>query len=117
IFEVIYRIDPNITKSADALRGSLQKKNTELIYFGRNSTYGLEVWEYEKENIKGGTIRSIVFDYLSNKDTPVHFSEITELVLKYRPKSNDKSIYNNLRIDESETFIFFKNSYVGLKNK
>ena len=40
-----------------------------------------------------------------------------EYVLKYRPNSNEKSIYYNLRIDDSETFSFYKNSYIGLKRK
>ena len=78
--------------------------------------FGLKKWENELEDFKGGTIRSISTEFLEQSDNPKHISEITEYVLKYRPNSNEKSIYYNLRIEESETFSFFKNSKLKLRN-
>jgi hypothetical protein len=113
IYKLIELNYPKVTKSQDALRGSLQR-TPEIIYFGRNSTYGLKKWETEKEGIKGGTIRSIVIKFLELESKPIHISKITKHVLQYRPDSNEKSIYYNLKMDESNSFIFFKKSHVGL---
>jgi hypothetical protein len=116
IFNYIEKDFPEITKSKEALRGSLQR-TSEIIYFGRSSTYGLKKWENEEDGIKGGTIRSIVIKFLELESEPIHISKITKHVLKYRPDSNQKSIYYNLKMDESNSFIFFKESYVGLIQK
>jgi hypothetical protein len=77
----------------------------------------LKKWDYEKENIKGGTIRSIVQEFLENHSTPVHIKKITEFVLKYRPESNSGSIITNLKLDKHDIFVFFNDSYVGLESK
>ncbi len=116
IYRLIEKDYPEITKSKEALRGSLQR-TPEIIYFGRSSTYGLKKWETEKEGIKGGTIRSIVINFLELETEPIHISKISKHVLQYRPDSNEKSIYYNLKMDESNSFIFFKDSYVGLIQK
>lgn len=116
IYKLIEKDFPEITKRKDALRGSLQR-TPEIIYFGRSSTYGLKKWETEKEGIKGGTIRSIVINFLELESVPIHISKISNHVLQYRPDSNEKSIYYNLKMDESNSFIFFKDSYVGLIQK
>lgn len=107
---------PDIWINIDSLRSSLLREDL-FVSIGRKSTYGLKKWEVEKENFKGGTIRSISEEYLEKLENPAHISSITEEVLKYRPKTNSKSILHNLKLDESKTFIFFQNSYVGLKRK
>lgn len=116
IYKLIEKDFPEITKSKEALRGSLQR-TPEIIYFGRSSTYGLKKWETEKEGIKGGTIRRIVIKYLELESEPIHISKISNHVLQYRPDSNEKSIYYNLKIDKSNSFVFFKDMYIGLKRK
>ncbi|AXE17953.1 hypothetical protein DR864_09505 [Runella rosea] len=116
IYNLIQKDYPEITKSVDSLRGSLQR-TSEIIYFGRSSTYGLKKWEKEKDNIKGGTIRQIVIEYLENNSSPQHISKIASYVLQFRPNSNEYSIIQNLKLDESETFIFYKNSIIGLSQK
>ena len=116
IYKLIEKENPEITKSQNALRGTLGR-NPEIIHFGRSSTYGLKKWEIEKEGIKGGTIRNIVSKYLETQVEPKHISFIAQYVLNYRPKTNEKSILYNLKADESRTFIFFKNAAIGLKSK
>ncbi len=116
ITKKILEIHPNYETDENKVRASM-KRNNGFVPVGRKSVFGLKKWENELEDFKGGTIRSISTEFLEQSDNPKHISEITEYVLKYRPNSNEKSIYYNLRIDESETFSFFKNSYVGLKNK
>ena len=114
ITQKIRKLHPNYETDNNKVRASMKRKDG-FVPVGRNSVFGLKKWEKELADFKGGTIRSISYEFLEQFDTPKHITEITEYVLKYRPNSNDKSIYYNLRIDESETFSFFKNSYIGLK--
>ncbi len=116
ITKKILELHPNYKTDENKVRASL-KRNNGFVPIGRSSVFGLKKWENKLEDFKGGTIRSISMEFLEQYDKPKHISEITEYVLKYRPNSNEKSVYYNLRIDESETFSFFKNSYVGLKKK
>jgi hypothetical protein len=107
---------PEVSKSKEALRGSCQRSN-KIIYFGRSSTYGLKKWENTKGNIKGGTIRVISEEFLLNFKEPQHKKVIEKHVKQFRPKTNANSIYNNLYIDESNTFVFYENYYIGLSSK
>jgi len=101
----------------NTIKNTTLKREFGFVPYGRASIFGLKKWDYEKENIKGGTIRSIVQEFLENHSAPVHIKKITEFVLKYRPESNSSSIRSNLMLDEHNTFIFFKDSFVGLKSK
>ncbi len=108
---------PDFNTTIDSLRGSLNREKELFIYFGRTSTYGLRKWESEKVNIKGGTIRELVEEYLLKEDLPKHISEIVEYVKQFRPDTNEKSVLSNIKVDESKKFIFFKKAFVGLANK
>lgn len=107
---------PEITKSQDALRGSLQR-TSEIIYFGRSSTYGLKKWEIEKEGIKGGTIKNIIFEYLQDNNEPIHILELLDEVHEYRDKTNAKNIITNLKLDSQKLFVIFNQSFIGLSGK
>ena len=93
------------------------KRKNGFVPIGRKSVFGLKKWESELDNFKGGTIRDIVEEYLMQFAVPKHISEITKHVLKYRPKSNQYSILQNLKLDESGLYIFFKGSHIGLATK
>lgn len=112
----IIELYPNYETDENRVRSSMRRKYG-FVPVGRNSIFGLKKWENELKDFKGGTIRSITAEFLENFNTPIHLSEIVSYILKYRPESNDKSIYYNLKIDDSQTFSFFKNSYIGLKSK
>jgi len=116
IYKLIELNYPEITKSQDALRGSLQR-TPEIIYFGRSSTYGLKKWEIEKEGIKGGTIKDIIFEYLQDKNDPIHILELLGEVHRYREETNAKNIITNLKLDPQNKFIIFNQSFIGLSNK
>ncbi|MEY3499978.1 MAG: hypothetical protein RL308_1647 [Bacteroidota bacterium] len=116
IYKLIEKDFPEITKSKEALRGSLQR-TPEVIYFGRSSTYGLKKWETEKEGIKGGTIKDIILDYLENKNYPVHIIELLNEVHRYREATNAKNIITNLKLDPQNQFIIFNQSFIGLSKK
>lgn len=93
------------------------KQKFGFVPIGRSSTFGLKKWEQELDNFKGGTIRSITKELLEKSETPKHISEIADHVLRFRPTSNSSNIFQNLRLDKSGTFVFFKNSYIGLNYK
>ena len=116
ITQKVFELYPDYQTDESKIRASMKQKDG-FVPVGRNSVFGLKKWEQELDDFKGGTIRSITHDFLERSSTPKHITEITEHILKYRPNSNEKSIYNNLKIDESKTFIFFKDSYIGLNNR
>jgi hypothetical protein len=112
--QLFRRIDiryPGIIKSYSSLRGNLQGTK-KIIYFGRSSTYGLKKWEDEGK-FRGGTIKSIVEEFLGQFDRPKHISEITEYVNKFR-KTNEFNILGNLKFDTRGTFSFYNSGFVGL---
>lgn len=114
MFDTIQNKNPDFTKSPDSLRGICQG-DSNLIYFGRTSTYALKKWE-DEQTIKGGTIRDIVEEFLENKDTPIHIEKVTEYVNQFR-NTNSKNIYSNLQMHEDKKFSFFKGLLVGLAKK
>lgn len=116
IYKVVKERFPHIETSETKIRVSMKRKNG-FVAMSRTSTFGLKVWEKELVDFKGGTIRSIITELLISHDMPQRMSDITDYVLKFRPKTNEKSILNNLKVDESDTFVFYKNSMVGLKGK
>lgn len=109
-------LNPNYETDEGSLRASMLRKNG-FVSIGRTSVYGLKKWEKEIDNFKGGTIRKIAEEYLANCDCPQHISKIAENIFIYRPRTNEKSIYYNLKLDESKIFIFFQDSHVGLVSK
>ncbi|MEI8203288.1 MAG: helicase associated domain-containing protein [Bacteroidota bacterium] len=88
-----------------------------FVLLGRSNIWGLKEWETEKENFKGGCIRDIVVEFLSNNENPVLNSELVEYVMKYRPDTNHRSILSSLSTDTHKKFIFFKNNFIGLSGK
>ncbi len=99
-----------------SLSSAMGHQKNIFIFFGRSSTFGLKIWEEKYQNIKGGTIRDIVEEFLNQYDEPCHTSAITEYVNKYR-KTEEHSIVNNLKMSREKRFIFLKDGYVGLVGK
>jgi len=107
---------PDVKTTIDSIRGSLNREKELFIYFGRSSSYGLRKWEQEKENLKGGTIRDIVAEFLLTCDEPQHITEIVKFIAPFR-NTNAKSVFANIKMDESNRFVFYKNSIIGIKGK
>ncbi len=116
ITKKVQELHPDYETNEAKVRASMKRDNG-FVPIGRRSIFGLKEWENELENFKGGTIRQIVAEYLSNCSSPQHYSDITSYVLQFRPKTNEYSIIQNIKLDESKTFIFLKNSFVGLLSK
>lgn len=116
ITEKIKELHPDYETNEDKVRASMKRDNG-FVPIGRRSIFGLKEWENKLENFKGGTIRSIVYEYLESEIDPKHISEIAEYVLNYRPNTYERSILDNLKADDTRTFVFFKNSTIGLQSK
>lgn len=99
------------------ITGGLLKRSLGFIPYGRANIFGLKKWDAEKRNLKGGTIRSIAEEFLQNYSKPIKYHIVANYVLKYRPESNIKSIIYNLKMEENNRFVFFKDSLIGLKSK
>lgn len=107
---------PDLGINEASVRSGLQREKDLFIYIGRSSTYGLRKWEQEQENLKGGTIRDIVEEYLEMAEGPKHIAEIMTYVLKYRD-TNEKNVLSNMKLEENERFIFFDGGFIGIKDK
>jgi hypothetical protein len=101
------RIPPNI----ESLRSSILSIE-EVVAIGKTSTYALLKWQ----SVKTGTIKLLVKEYLESSEDPKHILDITSYVNHFRATS-DKNILSNLKLDKTNTFVFFKKSYIGLKYK
>lgn len=85
-----------------------------FIPVGRSSIYGFKERKNINNNFKGGTIREIVADYLSDFDIPQPASHVAQHVIQYRPKSNEYSIIQNLKLQTKNSFKFYERNLVGL---
>ena len=116
IIHEIQRENPEFDSPPTSVKSCMGLRKNIFIYFGRRSTFGLKTWEQEYKNIKGGTIRDIVEEFLNNYDEPCHLTAITEYVNKYR-KTEENSIITNLKMSTSNRFVFLGDNYVGLSSK
>lgn len=116
IYEEVKKLHPDYDSGEDALRGSLGNHKSIFIYFGRSSTYGLKIWEKERKNIKGGTIKSIIEEYLAQEPEPKHISEILNHLKRFRDTSYN-SVVTNLKLDNKSKFKFYSGGYIGLTRK
>lgn len=104
-------MDIRVPQNIESLRSSILSID-EVTAIGKTSTYALKKWD----NVKTGTIKQLVYSYLKQFDDPVHISHISEFVNQYR-KTNNKNILSNLKLDKTDSFIFFRKGYVGLSEK
>lgn len=116
IADAINKKYPELEVNGASIRSSLQREKELFIYIGRSSTYGLRRWEKEQENLKGGTIRDIVEEYLELADVPKHIGEIMEYVLRFRD-TNEKNVLSNIKLEENERFTFYDGGFIGIKGK
>lgn len=93
------------------------KKEFGFVSIGKTGVFGLKKWEEEIKGFKGGTIRRIIVDFLKTKKNPQDKKTIEAYVLQYRPTTNIKNIYYNLRMESTGIFSFFHKGLIGLKAK
>ncbi len=113
IFAELEATYPGIFTAIDTVRSTVQREPETFIWIGRSSTYGLKAWESEV-GVKGGTIRDIAEEYLTQFNEPKHIFEITEYIKKYRD-THEKNVYANLRLETTNRFVFYEGPFVGLQ--
>ena len=112
--EFIYQYPERYTEM-NSLRGSINN-NPNILPIGRTSTYTLIEWESDEH--KGGSIRSIVIEYLDQQELPIApIPEVVDYVCKFRPTTDEKNIVSNISLDKSGQFGFYYRNgerYIGL---
>ncbi|REL33805.1 hypothetical protein DYD21_10390 [Rhodohalobacter sp. SW132] len=108
--------DIDYASNINSLRSAINNHKSIFIYFGRTSTYGLKSWEEKFDNVKGGTIRDIVQEFLLDRDSPQHISVILNYVNQFRDTEEDNIIVN-LKLDNSKTFVIYDGRFIGLEKK
>lgn len=116
IFKKVIELYPNYNTDETKVRVSMKRRDG-FVPIGRKSIFGLKKWENELDGFKGGTIRDIAKDYLLTKNSPVHILELTNYISKFRPKTYQRSIIDNLKSDNSNEFIFFNQGFIGVSVK
>ena len=106
IIKEIKKENKSIRLSENSIRYFMTNGKDKFIFFGRSSTYGLKEWENKKGNIKGGTIRELVIQFLQKKPGEIiHIDEIANYVIQFRDTSPSK-ILANLKLDAKGRFLF-----------
>lgn len=112
IHDTLKRKGIRVPQNIESLRSSILSID-EVSAIGKTSTYALKEWG---DVVKTGTIKEIVYEFLTMRDDPIHIDDISDHVNMYRD-TNNKNILSNLKLDRTGTFIFFRRGYVGLKEK
>lgn len=103
-----YRPESNENSISHNLR--MDKSNRFL--FLNNAFIGLKSKKYIKR-----TINDIAEEYLSNCSEQISLEEVSLYILKIRPEIDKNRIRPILLCDKKNRFLFFKDTFIGLKNK
>ncbi len=144
LYKEIKNKHPEFSQSLGYVRNAMVG-NDKFIFFDRNSTYGLKVWEGKltqhsvlidivrpnktkkdrsgikvwNENgkviVRGGTMIDIVIDYLKEFQEPQHIDDIFIEVDKWR-ETNKNRLMGNLKVNNRDCFVI-ENRHVGLLNE
>lgn len=106
---------PDFDRSENTFRGCFNM-DSRFVPIGRQSVWGLKEWEDEREDFLGGSMLEMAENILQNSEVPMHISEISGEISKYRDV-DDARLMNNLRFNNRRGFIFFSKQYVGLRSK
>lgn len=94
---------PERDTTESSLRGAITA-NRNIVPIGRSSTYALKEWHHSE--MRGGTIREFVSEYLDALDDPVAPAEdVCEYVMQFRPNTNESSISSNLMQEKNHKFL------------
>lgn len=116
IYNKVSEIHPFYDTNEEKIRSAILRVKI-FIPEGRTNKYGLKKWGIHSEDFSHASMRDIVIDKLIKSDKPLHISELLNEVHKYREKTNARNLITNLRLDTSNTFVFFSQSFVGLSSK
>lgn len=115
MYELLLEKYPDFDRPENTFRGCFNLDN-RFVPIGRQSVWGLKEWEDEREDFMGGSMLEIAENILQNSEVPMHISEISNEIAKYRD-IDEARLMSNLRYNNKRGFIFFAKQYVGLKSK
>lgn len=118
ILKEFKRLYPGRGANETSLRSSLGL-NKNILPVGRSSTYVLSEWE--KDELKGGTIRSLVQEYIdSTPEKIAPIADVAEYVQRFRPDTNERSIVDNIYAEPNKTInLYYKDGvrYFGYADR
>lgn len=88
-------------------------KHDHIKAIGMTSTYGLDTWKH----VFYGNIRDLLRLTLKTSPNPIHIEELTEIVKRYFPSTNAKSISSSMAQDTAKDFVAFQGGFFGLSSK
>lgn len=107
---------PEIETTPESVRSLMLRLNERFARFDTGSTYGLCEWETESSGWKSGTFADLAEEFLLESDTPRHWSEVAEYVMRYRT-TTERTVFGTLKADMRGLFIFYDGGMVGLAAK
>lgn len=115
IYDLLLEKYPDFDRSENTFRGSFNA-DIRFVPLGRQSIWGLKEWEHERDDFLGGTMLEMTENILKNSDLPLHISDISEKISRYRDVDCG-NLMSNLKFNNQRGFVFFKKQYVGLDSK
>ena len=109
IYEFLQK-DYQNCQSEQSLRTNILRSD-KISCISRTSTYGLKSWETISEDFKGGTIKDIISDHLSNHNEPIHILELLNVVNIYRTNTTENNVLTNLKLDPKQKFVIFNTKF------
>ena len=97
-----------------SVRSNLLRFGSKFTLSGA-STYGLKEWE-EEGIILGGTIRSLIINYLEQQPEPCHIYNIFQHIQPHR-NTNLRSIQGIMQLDVQKRFHNYGQYFYGLSDK
>lgn len=116
IHQKVRELFPGFDKDEESIRSALNRESG-FVPIGRQSLFGLQKWENERDDFRGGTYRDIAIEYLDERNYLVHLVELYEYTLKYRPLLTIENLRGTLLLDSQDSFLFFNSNFIGLKVK
>ncbi|MCC7437546.1 MAG: hypothetical protein IT211_03525 [Armatimonadetes bacterium] len=107
---------PELGTSAESVRGTVLRFPERFTRYDTGSTYGLSEWEAAGQKFKSGTFADIAEEFLVSCDTPRHWAEVAEYVMRYRT-TTERTVFGTLKADMAGRFYFYDGGMVGLTTK
>lgn len=115
IYNLLLEKYPDFDRSENTFRGCFNA-DSRFVPLGRRSIWGLKEWEHERDDFLGGTMLEMTENILKNSDLPLHISDISEKISRYRDVDCG-NLMSNLKFNNQRGFVFLKKQYVGLDSK
>ena len=116
IYNKVTEIHPSYDTNEEKLRNAILNEKI-FITEAKTNKYGLKKWGGDSVDYSRLSRRDIVEKKLTNSDKPLHISELLDEVHEYKEKTNIRNLITNLKLDTSNTFVFFNQQFVGLTSK